>query len=632
MKLKNLEIYNVGPYRERNMFSFNDSSIDKPIILIRGHNGAGKTHVFDSIRYCLFGKRVLNGSKEQDFLSDFTYKPKDENFKLTDSSSYIELTIEDPIENSEFTIKRGWKKNKEIDSILELEIREEGEDATAKIKDQDAQNYIDRLIPYNYSELFFYDGEEAKRRFKGKDSKELFNLIDSIFGIAVIDQSIEDIKKIQRDLVKNADIAKEYELLIKEFNKLEKVEILQSSKISKLETSIEKTRFKINETDKIKDELYSKLTALGGEYIKDLDKNHRKLSKINEKSIVLKEKLKRLSEKTIPLMFCPTIQTNLDKLYKEQKLKSDLDTFKEFLKKAKVREVIRSESIELDLEQISINDIRDDKDLQLNSRKSNRTKNKELNIIKKCLDDIVSNLADEESIRSEIDSVPIYVPDEIRKIKKHESHLIPLLAEKEKMIIDLGILSALNDKTNKDKDILLKKIKIGKDDDQKVKTEKALEVLLKYRSRIYDSKDKLLRQNLIERISILARKKDLIKDIDINYKKKLVIYKDRNNRRIPKFSAGENHIISVGWIWALSDLSSKKIPFVIDTPMGSGLDELHRKNLIEIFLKKLSKQTIVLSNDDEIDDTSANLLKEIVSTTYRISNIGDETSIREVDE
>ena len=146
MKLKNLEIYNVGPYRERNMFSFNDSSIDKPIILIRGHNGAGKTHVFDSIRYCLFGKRVLNGSKEQDFLSDFTYKPKDENFKLTDSSSYVELTIEDPIENSEFTIKRGWKKNKEIDSILELEIREEGEDATAKIKDQDAQNYIDRLI------------------------------------------------------------------------------------------------------------------------------------------------------------------------------------------------------------------------------------------------------------------------------------------------------------------------------------------------------------------------------------------------------------------------------------------------------------------------------------------------------
>tara|TARA_B110000196_G_scaffold48444_1_gene39064 strand:- start:7298 stop:9196 length:1899 start_codon:yes stop_codon:yes gene_type:complete len=631
MKLKNLEIYNVGPYRERNMFSFIDSSIDKPIILIRGHNGAGKTHVFDSIRYCLFGNRVLNGSKEQDFLSDFTYKPKDENFKLTDSSSYVELTIEDPIENSEFTIKRGWKKNKEIDSILELEIRGEGEDATVKIKDQDAQNYIDRLIPYNYSELFFYDGEEAKRRFKGKDSKELFNLIDSIFGIAVIDQSIQDIKKIQRDLVKNADISKEYEILIKEFNKLEKEEILQSSKIYNLETSIEKTSFKIKEIDKIKDQLYSKFKALGGEYLKDLDKNHTKLLKINEKSIVLKEKLKRLSEKTIPLIFCPTLQADLDKLYKERKLESDLDTFKEFLKKAKVREVIRNESIQLDLNEISINDISDDKDFHLNIEISNHAKNKELDIIKKCFDDILSNLADEESTRNEINSVPIYVPDEIRKIKKHESRLIPLLAKKEKMIIELDILSALNDKTNKSKDVFLKKIKIGKDEDQKVKTEKALEVLLKYRSRIYDSKDKLLRQNLIDRISLLARKKELIKDIDINYKKKLVVYKDRNNRRIPKFSAGENHIISVAWIWALSDLSSKKIPFVIDTPMGSGLDELHRKNLIEIFLKKLSKQTIVLSNDDEIDDTSANLLKEIVSTTYRISNVGDETSIREVD-
>ena len=157
-------------------------------------------------------------------------------------------------------------------------------------------------------------------------------------------------------------------------------------------------------------------------------------------------------------------------------------------------------------------------------------------------------------------------------------------------------------------------------------------MLEEFKKRIYSQKNQKLIKKLLEKIYILSRKKELIKDIEIDYEKHLVTYLDQNNRRIPKFSAGEDHIISVAWIWALSDITSKNIPFVIDTPMGSGLDEVHRKNLIEIFLRDLSSQTIILSNDDEIDDNSADLLKNIVSTSYRITNEGDETTTRKIHE
>ena len=79
-------------------------------------------------------------------------------------------------------------------------------------------------------------------------------------------------------------------------------------------------------------------------------------------------------------------------------------------------------------------------------------------------------------------------------------------------------------------------------------------------------------------------------------------------------------------------MTTYDIPFVIDTPMGSGLDEVHRRNLIEIFLKNASSQTIVLSNDDEINEESAKLLSNLVSTTYRIINSGDRTTVRKIND
>ena len=71
MKIKRLKVYNVGPYYQESSFYFDETSTGKPLILIRGHNGAGKTHIFESIKYCLFGSRILNGTKEKNFLEDF---------------------------------------------------------------------------------------------------------------------------------------------------------------------------------------------------------------------------------------------------------------------------------------------------------------------------------------------------------------------------------------------------------------------------------------------------------------------------------------------------------------------------------------------------------------------------------
>lgn len=624
MKFKNLEIYNVGPYRKRTIFSFDEANKDKPLILIRGHNGAGKTHVFESIKYCLFGNRILNGIKEKEFLRDFTHKPKN-NFKLSDSFSYVSLEIFDSIENNEVLIKRSWEENDQTSSTLEVKILTKDK---RQLDKDEFQNYIDKLIPFNYSELFFYDGEEVKSKYK-KSRPGLFSLLDSIYGIKVINQSINDIKKVVKELIKKADIEKEYESLVENFNTLDSLDIKERSEIENLKDEMISLNLIISEINKKKDQIFLKFKELGGKYIVDLEKNNKKFIKNNEKKTILTETFKRLSEKKIPLLLCPNMSSELEKGYNKKREEEKLKIIKNFLLQEQVKDIVGDEAIKR-LNEITL----DEKSYknQLDKKVSSNLKNAEKKSVIKCIDDILINIAKSNELKRAIDNVPLHAPDEIKQIKKYESQIFDLMSKKEGIAISLHDLEAANIRTIKEREACQKKIKIGRDQDQKTKLEKTLKVLEEFKNKIYVSKDKILKEKLIDRIGLLARKKELIQDIEIDSKKYSVTYKDKNGRRIPKFSAGENHILSVAWIWALSDLSQRDIPFVIDTPMGSGLDEVHRKNLIDVFLRKLSSQTIVLSNDDEIDDKSAKLLNNIVSTTYRISNKGDETTMREINE
>ncbi|MBT3850425.1 AAA family ATPase [bacterium] len=627
MKIKRLKVYNVGPYYQEASFSFDETSIGKPLILIRGHNGAGKTHIFESIKYCLFGSRILNGTKEKNFLEDFTYKSKDNDLDST-GEGWVSLEIYDPLENSDILIKRSWTKGDKINIFLNVNIESRSENISVDYEDEDAaQSYINTLVPYNYIDLFFYDGEETKRKFKETRSKGLFDLIDSVFGIKLINQSIEDVNRLRNDLIRNAIKDSKFEESLVKLKKLEALDAKELSSIEKYENELETLMLNIEDINAKKEGVYLKFQEMGGKYIEDLNKNNGELLKINETIAEDKEQLRRLSEKTIPLLLCPGIYNKLQKEKITQEHIKKFDTLNQFFNRSEVGNIIDKGTIKKLTNILSIESIQDleHKDDLVNEFNGYDEALKVL----KCLTD---NLEKSRKIKESIDNVPLDTPIEIKQIKEYESAFSDLMEKKGGITNSLTEIKTTNAKTVKEKEIFLKKIKIGKDEETKTKYEKALKILSKFKEHVYASKDSLLSQNLVDKFSVLSRKNDFITKVQIDYDKKLVTYKDKNNRRIPKFSAGENHILSVAWIWALSDMTTYDIPFVIDTPMGSGLDEVHRRNLIEIFLKNASSQTIVLSNDDEINEESAKLLSNLVSTTYRIINSGDRTTVRKIND
>lgn len=99
-------------------------------------------------------------------------------------------------------------------------------------------------------------------------------------------------------------------------------------------------------------------------------------------------------------------------------------------------------------------------------------------------------------------------------------------------------------------------------------------------------------------------------------KKKIELFKKIELNRLSK---GERQIFILSLYWAIIMLSGQDIPFIIDTPYAR-IDANHRKEISEKFFPNISKQVIILSTDEEINEEYYKLIKPYVAKEYLLVN------------
>lgn len=122
--------------------------------------------------------------------------------------------------------------------------------------------------------------------------------------------------------------------------------------------------------------------------------------------------------------------------------------------------------------------------------------------------------------------------------------------------------------------------------------------------RLYDKYGGSSITQLQQSLSPVSEKKevDLFKRIDIN-----------------RLSKGERQIFILSLYWAIIELSGQDIPFVIDTPYAR-IDANHRKEISEKFFPNISKQVIILSTDEEINEEYYEIIKPYIAREYLLVN------------
>lgn len=99
-------------------------------------------------------------------------------------------------------------------------------------------------------------------------------------------------------------------------------------------------------------------------------------------------------------------------------------------------------------------------------------------------------------------------------------------------------------------------------------------------------------------------------------KDKIQLYKNIDLNRLSK---GERQIFILSLYWAIIEMSGKDIPFVIDTPYAR-IDANHREEISKEFFPKISKQVVILSTDEEINEKYYKILKPNIAREYLLIN------------
>lgn len=94
---------------------------------------------------------------------------------------------------------------------------------------------------------------------------------------------------------------------------------------------------------------------------------------------------------------------------------------------------------------------------------------------------------------------------------------------------------------------------------------------------------------------------------------------------LSRLSKGERQIFILSLYWAIIELSGQDIPFIIDTPYAR-IDANHRKEISEKFFPNISKQVVILSTDEEINEEYYEIIKPYIAKEYLLIN--DESQNR----
>jgi DNA sulfur modification protein DndD len=148
-----------------------------------------------------------------------------------------------------------------------------------------------------------------------------------------------------------------------------------------------------------------------------------------------------------------------------------------------------------------------------------------------------------------------------------------------------------------------------------------------FRKGLVERRRRQLECLILEAFQTLARKTDLVGDINIDPDSMVVSLRGSDGQSVAaqQLSAGERQLLAIAILWGLARASGRPVPVVIDTPLGR-LDGEHRTALVERYFPDASHQVILLSTDQEVDADFSRLLDDSVAHRYLIGYNSAEKS------
>ena len=631
-----LVLENFGPYCGRqviNLYPKTDKENSRPIILLGGMNGGGKTTLMDAIRLALYGARAQCSTRGNLSYGDFLTQCVNSHTAPNDKTR-VEIVFEH-IENDkpvQYRVVRTWEKNPKDgkDSLGIVNKKDDTWPLEALVNTWD--EYIENLLPVGISNLFLFDGEQVKELAEQEIPPPIVvDAIRTLLGLELAERLAVDIEIItnrkRKELADTKDLANLEEIEQKLKQQEEESEATKEAEML-LATSLK-------DAEKEQQEAFDKFISEGGKIAAERTQLEKQRDQKKAETEESRQGMCELAANVLPLALIEPLltqaQTQAEKEFRISQAQIARDILFERDKRLLnwISQVGISEEqldkiknfLDQDVETLNSSFLQPEElwllaDAETLSQLGNvlyylqNTKNlakQQLGILKNKEEEIITLERQVQTAASPEDYNKL-----VQALQKSQSHVAEVKANWEATRRRVTELEDTIKKLKKDlQEYTVQTIDRKNREHIITASAKVQETLKLFRERLTLRKLNKLEVEVTECFRYLLHKSDLVHRVAIDTHTFSLSLYDLQGKPVPKhrLSAGEKQLLAIAFLWGLARVSGRRLPVAIDTPLGR-LDSSHRSNLVERYFPSASHQVILLSTDTEIGQKEVQALRE----------------------
>lgn len=638
MILDQLILENIGVFAGRNSIELTPPSSDKPIVLVGGLNGAGKTTILEAIHLALYGPLTegitrRTGSYDA-YLRSLVHQPAN-----PDDVSSVEIAFHAFSEGSSrsYRVRRAWRDSGPVREQLQVTVDGIPDQALA----ESWAEYIEGFLPRGIAGLFFFDGEQIESLANLDRSRQvLASALAALLGLDLVDRLAADLAVLRR----RHRTTKMPEDLRR---RVEETQVTAERAREQERTAHEAAADAKNLVDraiKRAAEAADKYRSSGGELFDQKQSYESRSAELRKELDAIEDELREIATGAAPFMqIADAVQRLAIQVHREADAAReqvvldvlsvrDDELLEEMRNAGAVAKTLKAVGTFLEADRghrrqaaqaepivglsnpasvdFLISQVLPETRRKLHSLLGRRqeTENR-----LETAERLLESIPDPEAL-SPLRKAYEQASEELREAEATHARA----EERHKTLTEQRLrVSAAHHKAVEQ----MTHASLAVDDDRRI-----VDHVDRVRSTLDTLKESATRRH-VDRISafvldslrILMRKENLITEISIDSATNAVELRGATGQPLSseQLSVGERQMLAVALLWGLARAAGQPLPVVIDTPLGR-LDSSHREHLLDRYFPHASHQVVLLSTDTEINGEAWRKLAPRVGRSYRL--------------